>query len=203
MAIALHHSRAKGAGKLVLLGIANHDGDGGAWPAVATLAKYACVTPRQVQKLVGELERLGEVQRLVSAGGTHSTADHLRPNLYKFKLTCPHGCDRSSNHRVKGETLLTELSTGVSWGTPGVVEDGGGVSPTTPEPPLNQTTRDSEESRLIAHARVERPADPQLFLDLTRSKCSLSRNGRHRFEPSGYCLHCGDHTDEINRKASA
>ena len=27
--------------KLVLIGIANHDGDGGSWPSIATLAMYA------------------------------------------------------------------------------------------------------------------------------------------------------------------
>lgn len=29
MAVALHHSKTQGATKLVLLGIANHEGDGG------------------------------------------------------------------------------------------------------------------------------------------------------------------------------
>lgn len=196
LAIALHHSRAKGAGKLVLIGIANHDGDGGAWPSVATLAKYSGVTPRQVQKLLAELETKGEIRRLVSAGGDHSTADHLRPNLYQFKLTCPVGCDRTRNHRVKGEHLTLELSTGVSPTTPGVFQDGGGVSPTTPEPSTNQTTRDQEESRVIARARVERPASPELYRNMLLAKCSKARGGRHRYEASGYCLWCSEHRDD-------
>jgi len=37
----LYHSKAEGARKLVLIGIANHEGDQGSYPAVATLAKYA------------------------------------------------------------------------------------------------------------------------------------------------------------------
>jgi hypothetical protein len=196
LAIALHHSRAKGAGKLVLIGIANHDGDGGAWPSVATLAKYSGVTPRQVQKLLGELEAKNEIRRLVSAGGDHSTADHLRPNLYQFRLVCPPGCDRTRNHRVKGEALPDELSTGVSWTTPGVVGDRGGVSSTTPEPSLNQTTRDQEESRLIARAPVERPASPELYRNTLLAKCSKARNSHHRYESSGYCLWCSEHRDD-------
>ena len=62
MAIALHHSRSKGTAKVVLLGIANHDGDGGAYPTVATLAKYANVSRANVQKALTKLESLGEIQ---------------------------------------------------------------------------------------------------------------------------------------------
>src|SRR5690606_8731754 len=79
--IALHHSRAVGAAKLVLIGIANHDGDGGSWPSVATLAKYAGITPRHVRRAVGELEQLHEIRRHVQRGGTAFTEDPRRPNL--------------------------------------------------------------------------------------------------------------------------
>lgn len=100
VAIALHHSRAKGAVKLVLIGIANHDGDGGAWPSVATLAKYAGVDPRSARRAVEQLEKLHEVKRDLQAGGDRRTADHERPNLYRFLLRCPPNCDRTSRHRT-------------------------------------------------------------------------------------------------------
>ncbi len=102
MAIALHHSQARTpTQRLILLGIANHDGDGGAWPSVATLSRYACGIDRStVQRAIAELEGLGEIQRLVQAGGTTATPDEKRPNLYLFKLQCPEGCDRTKNHRV-------------------------------------------------------------------------------------------------------
>ena len=86
MAIALHHSRSKGTAKVVLLGIANHDGDGGAYPTVATLAKYANVSRANVQKALTKLESLGEIRRDVQAGGSHDAAEYLRPNLYRFLL---------------------------------------------------------------------------------------------------------------------
>ncbi|MDF2826880.1 MAG: hypothetical protein K0R01_163 [Mycobacterium sp.] len=101
MAIALHHSRAKGTARLVLLGIANHDGDGGAWPTVKTLAKYAACSVSQVQRNVAELERLGEIKRFIQAGGDHNCAPHDRPNRYHFLLQCPHDCDRTKNHRTR------------------------------------------------------------------------------------------------------
>ena len=139
MAIALHHSQAKGATRLVLIGIANHDGDGGAWPSVSTLAKYAAVTPRNVQKHITALVELGEVQRHMQQGGTRMMPDHSRPNLYTFKLTCPPGCDRTKNHKVvdnspKGVSVATG---GVGDDTRGVsVATGGGVSVATPKPYL-------------------------------------------------------------------
>lgn len=110
MAIALNHSRASGTAKVVILGIANHNGDGGAWPAVSTLARYANVDKRSVQRSLDQLERLGEIRRVWQQGGDHATADHRRPNLYKFLLTCPVDCDRSSQHRTSRlKAVITEL----------------------------------------------------------------------------------------------
>ena len=100
MTIALHHSRAVGTPKVVLLGIANHDGDGGSWPSIATLTKYAGVSRGNVQKAIVRLEELGEIRRYVQDGGTASMLDHLRPNRYEVTLRCPPGCDRSRSHNV-------------------------------------------------------------------------------------------------------
>lgn len=108
MAIALHHSRAKGTAKLVLLGIANHDGDGGAWPALATLAHYAGVDIRNARRAIERLEQLGEIRRDVQAGGDHRTPDHRRPNRYRFLLECPPNCDRTRNHRTRHHELVPE-----------------------------------------------------------------------------------------------
>jgi len=105
VAIALHHSRARGTAKLVLLGIANHDGDGGAFPKVATLAKYANVHPRRVVDALNTLGELGEIIIYQKEGGTLRTPDALRPNRYEFVLTCPEDCDRTKAHRVTGERI--------------------------------------------------------------------------------------------------
>jgi hypothetical protein len=105
VAIALHHSRSTGSAKLVLIGIANHDGDGGSFPKVATLAKYANVHPRHVVRCLNTLGALGEIVIHQSAGGTTKTPETLRPNLYEFILECPPDCDRTKNHRLTGEKL--------------------------------------------------------------------------------------------------
>ncbi|MGB3733153.1 helix-turn-helix domain-containing protein [Microbacterium sp.] len=112
MTIALHHSRAKGATKLVLMGIANHDGDGGSWPSVATLAKYANASERTVQYAIKQLESLGEIRRHFQDGGRASMWDHLRPNRYEFLLRCPPRCDRTSAHYVPRSVTFDRSEAG-------------------------------------------------------------------------------------------
>ncbi|MCC2033893.1 helix-turn-helix domain-containing protein [Microbacterium allomyrinae] len=169
LAIVLHHSRAKGTAKLVLLGIANHDGDGGSWPTVATLAKYGNCSVSQVQRSVIELERLSEIRRYVQAGGDHRYAEHQRPNRYSLLLRCPSDCDRSSQHRTRNEAqrildLEPEQLAGLADPDPVAptrppVDNYGShprgpvaptrpapVAPMRPKPPLEPVTHLSERS---------------------------------------------------------
>jgi DNA-binding transcriptional MocR family regulator len=142
MTVALHHSQAAGTAKLVLIGIANHDGDGGAWPSVNTLAKYAGVSRRNVQKALERLESLGEISIVRNGGGSHSLADSHRPNLYRVTVRCPPNCDRSTQHRTRrtvANLFEQPVDSGVSVATRGVGSDAGGVSVATPEPPYNPT----------------------------------------------------------------
>lgn len=100
MAIALHHSRARGTDKVILMGIANHDQEGGSWPSRATLARYANVSERSVKHSLRHLEELNEIETHIQQGGTRDTPEQYRPNLYIFTLRCPKGC-RGSNHTVE------------------------------------------------------------------------------------------------------
>lgn len=99
LAVTLHHSRASGNTLVVLLGIANHEGDGGAYPKVATLARYSKMTTRNVRKAIARLVEMGELQVEVQAGGRARMPDHLRPNRYEVMVRCPAWCDRTTNHR--------------------------------------------------------------------------------------------------------
>lgn len=110
VAIALHHSRSKGTTKLVLIGIANHDGDGGAWPSVRTLAKYAACSESQVQRATAKLAELGEIRIHRQGGGNRDMQDWRRPNRYDVLLSCPSDCDRTKNHRTI-RTSATPLPT--------------------------------------------------------------------------------------------
>lgn len=101
MTVVLHHSRATATAKVVLLGIANHDGDGGAWPSLKTLAKYANVAERNVRVALRQLEALGEIRCIHGAGGTHRTRNSERPNLYQVLVRCPADCDGGPQHRPR------------------------------------------------------------------------------------------------------
>lgn len=101
MALVLHHSRATGTAKVVLLGVANHAGDGGAWPTVATLARYANVTERAVQQAIAKLVKAGELRVDRQAGGLGYLKDFERPNRYDVLIACPSTCDHTMNHRLR------------------------------------------------------------------------------------------------------
>jgi len=100
--VVLHHSQARGAAKLVLLGVANHinpDNDG-AWPSQATLAKYANVSDRAVRTAIDQLVELGELA--VEVGGGQAPSQY-KPNRYWLKLRCPDLCDGTIAHRRRVE----------------------------------------------------------------------------------------------------
>lgn len=178
MAIALNHSKSEGTAKLVLLGIANHDGDGGSWPSVARLARYAHTSPRNVQRALSKLEELREIRREMNAGGDRSTPSDRRPNLYHFLLTCPVGCDGSRNHRMRDgqEPLPIDGATSTSprsrRGDTGVTP---GVTPTSPKPSTNPSQDSPSPTQAIA----------------CEALCDTTGQ-HHRWNPTyGWCADCG------------
>jgi hypothetical protein len=79
VSLVLNHSRATGRAKLVLLGIANHLGDQGAWPSIGTLARYANASERSVKRDIQELVELGELKVEVQNAPTRT---QYKTNLY-------------------------------------------------------------------------------------------------------------------------
>lgn len=118
--VVLHHSKTEGTHKLVLWGIANHHSDSGAWPSIATLAKYAKVSERRVQQIIRDLSRIGEIAIEEQGGlGQHQ----YKTNRYWILIQCPPDCDGSLNHK-----------TGVKSGAVrGEIQDTSGVKPVSPE----------------------------------------------------------------------
>jgi hypothetical protein len=117
IAVCLHHSKSSGTDKLVLLGIANHDGDGGAWPSIETLAKYANTTERNVTRCINNLISLGEVTRHTNQGGMAHYRNDKRPNRYDVLVRCPNECDGTTQHRLRGDIQgngMTHTENGVT-----------------------------------------------------------------------------------------
>lgn len=86
-ALNLEDDRLTAVDRLVLIGVANHDGDGGAWPAIATLARYAGVAPRSVSRSISRLADFGLLVRHQQQGGNTRTRPDQRPNLYELVKT--------------------------------------------------------------------------------------------------------------------
>lgn len=79
MSLVLNHSKAEGRAKLVLMGIANHQGDQGAWPSIATLARYANASERSIKRDIQDLIELGEL--VVEINGSPSGSQY-KTNRY-------------------------------------------------------------------------------------------------------------------------
>jgi len=61
MSAVWRHSQSTGRARLVLLAIADHQGEIGAWPSIATLAKMVNASERSVQRDIQELIELDEL----------------------------------------------------------------------------------------------------------------------------------------------
>lgn len=178
MTIALHHSKATGSAKTILIGIANHLGDGGAWPSMGTLARYGNVDKRSARRAVERLEALGEIRREVQAGGTVDVLDAERPNLYHFLLQCPESCDRSVHHRSKYSRSVT-LSTPRSEMTGGDANARRGEDASALQTVLRTDTKTKRSTYVPERERANAPD-------------ACPNTGRpHRFNPRlGYCADC-------------
>ena len=98
-ALVWAHSKATGSALLALLAIADHDGDGGSWPAMETIAHRARVSREGARKIVRRLEEMGEIVTERNGGGGLRTAAHMRTNRYEITIECPPTCDHSARHR--------------------------------------------------------------------------------------------------------
>jgi hypothetical protein len=111
VALVLNQSKATGRAKLVLLGIANHLGDQGAWPAISTLARYANASERSVKRDIQELIDLGELRVELQNAPTKS---QYKTNLYWITIG----------------SGVTDLASGVTdWVSRGDSSGKSGVTP--------------------------------------------------------------------------
>jgi len=128
ISLVLNHSRAVGTDKVILIGIANHDGDGGAWPTLETLARYANCGERNVRLALRRLEASGELVIHYNQGGTLFQRRDRRPNRYELQV---------KPNAPRGEVDYTPLSDGGKPNAPrGEVKTFYGGNATAPKPSL-------------------------------------------------------------------
>jgi hypothetical protein len=102
------HSKSVGRARLVLLAIADHQGEIGAWPSIKTLATMVNASERSVQRDITELVELGELSVEVQNAPTNR---QYKSNLYWVTLPG-----------------VTELESGVTESTAGVTDSVSGVT---------------------------------------------------------------------------
>lgn len=113
MTAVLKYSKAHGRAKLVLLGIANHQGDEGAWPSIATLARYANASERSVKRDIQELIQMGELQVEVNAA---PIGGQYRTNRYWVLVEMPGVTDQVIRGDSSGNQGCQIGSSGVTPG---------------------------------------------------------------------------------------
>jgi hypothetical protein len=132
VALVLNKSKATGRAKLVLIGIANHLGDQGAWPAISTLARYANASERSVKRDIQELVELGELRVELQNAPTRT---QYKTNLYWLTI------DSGVTDSASGVT--TQVSRGDSLGKSGVTPVGTqNIILTIKEPSMKQADID-------------------------------------------------------------
>ncbi len=77
------HSKADGRARLVLLAIADHQGEIGAWPSIQTLARMVNSSERSVQRDIQYLQEIGELKVEIQNAPTKT---QYKSNLYWVTL---------------------------------------------------------------------------------------------------------------------
>ena len=83
MNLVWKYSKATNRARLVLLAIADHQGEIGAWPSISTLAKMVNASERSVQRDIDWLVEIGELEVHYQQA---PTKNHYKSNLYFVKL---------------------------------------------------------------------------------------------------------------------
>lgn len=193
MAVVLNHSTAKGTAKLVLLGVANHEGDGGAYPTIETLARYASVDERNVQRALSKLVSSGQLVIEQQQGGDRDCPDGKRPNRYRLRVACPPWCDHTTQHRdtrkLAGRQLQL-LAERVAAAPPHPPERGGGSATPwgggsatqTTQPTIPPPTSTSEPQTAREVDRPCRVCGKRMYV-CRAAQTRWREDERHDYEP--------------------
>jgi hypothetical protein len=111
-------SASDGRARLVLLAIADHQGEIGAWPSLETLARMVNSSVRSVQRDIQYLQQLGELLVLTQKAPSRS---QYKSNLYWVNLP---SVRLLINPEIMPQPGVTELTSGVTESASGVTADG-------------------------------------------------------------------------------
>jgi hypothetical protein len=150
VALVLNQSKATGRAKLVLIGIANHLGDQGAWPSISTLARYANASERSVKRDIQELIDLGELRVELQNAPTHN---QYKTNLYWITI--------QSGVTDWASGVTAQVSRGDRLGKSGVTPVGTQNINITIKEPSIETSKDDFEKFWNLYPKKVAKADAQ------------------------------------------
>jgi hypothetical protein len=133
------HSKSKGRARLVLLSIADHQGEIGAWPSIETLAKMVNSSPRSVQRDIQELINLGELQVDFRSA---PTSGPYKANRYWVKVS---GVTTEVTEVTNTASEVTDLQSGVTDSAAEVTAGGVLTLNRTITKPLKETAEKFDE----------------------------------------------------------
>ena len=144
MGWVLDHSESEGTARLVLLAIANHADPVGenSWASVARIAREANKSVRSVQRALRDLEAAQEIAPMGPKPGARrdrATTTYEMPRFAAW-LEATHGVTPASPRGSNGVTPVVER---------GDTGDANGVTPLSPEPPLEPPIEPKEQDRAL------------------------------------------------------
>ncbi len=154
------HSKSDGRARTVILAIADHQGELGAWPSLATLARMVNASERSIQRDIEYLVQIGELEVHYQQAPTRN---HYKSNLYFVKLPG-----------------VTNTSRGVTNTDEGVTNTEGGVTTVgvqSLKEPLLEPLSNSYVSELFSEFWKEYPrkSDKRAALKAFRSALTRTR----------------------------
>lgn len=156
------HSKSDGRARLVLLAIADHQGEIGAWPSIATLAKMVNSSERSVQRDIQYLQEIGELKVEVQNAPTNR---QYKSNLYWVMLP------GASSGVTAG---VTETQSGVTDSASGVTA-GGALTLIEPLIETNKLKAASEDDELFERFWNDYPRKADRTKTFHAFKKALSR----------------------------
>ena len=165
------------ADKLLLVGIANHAGDGGAWPSMSTLTAYLCLSERSTQRHLANLVDLGLITVHLNAGGNRHTRNDRRTNRFDLHLppvdNSAHGVTavspRANNLQLRGVTPVTPRGD-----KPSRLSRSRGDTAMTPEPSFEQKKNRPYANEFSAECDLSTPS-PQRLVDCVERAIGANR----------------------------
>ncbi len=137
LTLGLYHSQAVYSTRLVLIAIANFEGEMGAYPSHETIGRLAGgLNRRTVQRAIDDLVQMGELTEIHREGQT---------NLYRVAISCPDDCDRTSSHRQK-QGGGAQTASGVQTAGGSGAETAGGAVSRPPKPLHNRKDNPTVQS---------------------------------------------------------